>query len=317
MELQVRLRCLRSMLTIITALAALLVTQTSLAAPASWAPYKGVVDMASPGEGSASNGRIAFQGNDNINTIKPDGTGLRKITDGPGRTGSVEFSPDGTRIAFACDGGGYAMRPAQEICIADRDGSNQIELTDDNKSDDEPSWSPDGEYLVYEKLIGERFDYDSVEIFRMKTDGTEVTQLTDNDYTSGSPDFSPDGTRIVFESDPAGTTGIYSMAPDGSDQQLIIDGPGYEAGPEYSPDGRSIAYYVNHRVKTLDLSTMERKQRGRGVSPSWSPDGRWIVYAYFSGKRQEYGLRKVRLEDAKEVTVIVRNAYSPDWAPRV
>lgn len=265
----------------------------------------------------AVNGLIAFQGNDNVRTVMPNGRKMQVVTHGPGRTGSGEFSPDGTRIAFTCNAGSYSMRPEQEICIVDRDGSNLMVLTEDNKADDAPSWSPDGRYLVFQKLVGKRFDYDTIEIFRMKTDGTEMVRLTNNDHSDASPDFSPDGARIIFGSESPYSDGIYSMAPDGSDRQVVVDGPKDEDSPRYSPDGGSIVYSVNQRVKTLDLSTMETQWWGRGSSPTWSPDQLWIVYSHYDYKREEPSLRKVMLLNGEEVIIAARNAYSPDWGPRV
>ena len=61
----------------------------------------------------APDGRyIAFEtdvtGDLEIFVIRPDGTGLRNVTNHPGRDTSASWSPDGKKLAFVSDRGGKA-----------------------------------------------------------------------------------------------------------------------------------------------------------------------------------------------------------------
>ena len=84
-------------------------------------------------------------------TMRPDGTGLRRLTrtggsDGnPKDEGTPEWSPDGSRIAFATN-----RDRQQEIYVMDADGKNQRRVTRATGRDDIlPRWSPDGGTIAY------------------------------------------------------------------------------------------------------------------------------------------------------------------------
>jgi TolB protein len=98
---------------------------------------------------------IAFtrnmQGNYDIFTIRPDGSGLQRLTTDPGNDAHSTWSPDGQWIAFASGQGGFkdemplhAVNPQSygEICVMRRDGSDVRCLTDNPFEDATPSWLP-------------------------------------------------------------------------------------------------------------------------------------------------------------------------------
>lgn len=71
---------------------------------------------------------IAFDsdrnGNLDVYVMKPDGTGLRRLTDHPRRDFDPAWSPDGSRIAFTSDRDGD-----REVYVMNADGSHQTRLT--------------------------------------------------------------------------------------------------------------------------------------------------------------------------------------------
>jgi TolB protein len=99
--------------------------------------------------------RIAFTSNrDNdyeIYTIKPDGTGLTRLTNSPGNDGHLTWSSDGKWIAFASDRAGFKdesalhvgnAQPGGDIYVMRGDGSDVRQLTDDQYEEATPGWVP-------------------------------------------------------------------------------------------------------------------------------------------------------------------------------
>jgi Dipeptidyl peptidase IV (DPP IV) N-terminal region len=88
-------------------------------------------------------GRIAFVSKGDIFTIKPNGTGLTRLTK-DGRASGPRWSPDGKKIAYI---------DAGNLWVMNANGSHQTRLTDaaPAATDSRPTWSSNGRYLVFVK----------------------------------------------------------------------------------------------------------------------------------------------------------------------
>ncbi|MFC5719395.1 amidohydrolase family protein [Streptomyces gamaensis] len=93
-------------------------------------------------------------------TLRPDGTGLRQLTDGPWDDRGPAWSPDGTRIAFASERAGDPVAGGPyRLWVADvRTGAlaqvtglpgQEGPLQDGAWEDFDPVWSPDGTRLLF------------------------------------------------------------------------------------------------------------------------------------------------------------------------
>jgi Tol biopolymer transport system component len=88
--------------------------------------------------------------NFNIFTIRPDGTGLKQLTNTRGNEAHLAWSPDGTRLLFTSSRTGfkdeaaltYAPQPYGEIFVMNADGTNVQQLTDNQWEDGGPAWQP-------------------------------------------------------------------------------------------------------------------------------------------------------------------------------
>ena len=88
------------------------------------------------------------EGNFNLFTVKPDGSGLVQITDF-GQDDRPNWSPDGKKITFRRQTVFSSLFSGAEVFVADADGSNPVQLTDNTAADDWPAFSPDGKWIVY------------------------------------------------------------------------------------------------------------------------------------------------------------------------
>ena len=130
---------------------------------------------------------------------------------------SVEWSPDGKRLAFV----GTTARQS-DIYIYDLESRALTTLTSDVFSDADPSWSPDGTTVYFSSDRGAAradlpegiagHDYSQRDLYAVGLETREIRRLTDwpgSDETSAVP--SPDGTRLLFISDRNGINNIYEL----------------------------------------------------------------------------------------------------------
>jgi TolB protein len=97
-----------------------------------------------------SGGAYQAGGSYDIYTIKPDGTDLKRLTNGQGNDAHMSWSPDGQYIAFASSRMGFkdeitytdAPQPYGEIFVMRYDGTGVEQLTDDQWEEGTPGWQP-------------------------------------------------------------------------------------------------------------------------------------------------------------------------------
>ncbi|HEX5216857.1 MAG TPA: hypothetical protein VFV98_15455 [Vicinamibacterales bacterium] len=222
--------------------------------------------------------RLSFQstkdkGCDQIYSMNIDGTDIRRVSNGDGRTTCAFYTPDGKSIVYASTHlGGRECPPVP------------------------------GRESGYVWPI-----YESYDIFKINVDGTGLTQLTKTPGYDAEATIARDG-KIVFTSVRDGDMEIYTMNADGSDVRRLTNLPGPDGGPFWSPDGQKIVFRGRHpaagkelddyfgllkkaiwRPTSLDVFIMNRdgsdlKQVTHGVAganwaPFFTPDGKKIIFA--------------------------------------
>ena len=173
-----------------------------------------------------------------IGVIRPDGSGLRMLTEGKASSGFASWSPDGKRLVYRVMGEG--QQGLRILTIAD---GKVATLT--NEYDTFPMWSPRGDQIVFCSFRDGDFD-----IYTMRTDGSEVRKLTNSHGNDAHPIWSPDGNWILFSSSRKGFKDealldewgpqpygdLYAMRADGSDVRQLTDNQIEEATPAWRPE---------------------------------------------------------------------------------
>jgi Tol biopolymer transport system component len=280
--------------------------------------------------GSASSGRIVFQssrdGDYDIYSMNPDGTGLTQLTHNDFEDSSPFPSPDGRLIAFYSDDDGFTLINA--------DGSGRRSLEGCGGTD--TTWAPDSTRLVCQVEV----DYDAglavVDVAtgtsrllarqgqkaRWSPDGRTIAYVDGGLYVvpaeggtrrrlgrrrlDSPPSWSPDSQRLAY----AGSAGssyrvdLFTIRADGSGERRLVQRVGDLAPVHWSPVGSRIVFekWLPQSVRGIytvraDGTGMRRvgASPGRESSrePMWSADGTALLYA-----RQRY-------RDADETDVFV------------
>lgn len=240
-------------------------------------------------------GRITFSDESYVFVANANGSGLRRLTNGPARDFDPAWSPDGKRIVFRSERDG-----SSQIYVMNADGSAQRNISRTAEDNWGPAWSPDGAWIAFNSARGtgntQMYGY------VMRPDGSGVRRL--GNIWVEYPAWSPDGQRIVFMSmmsDALGTNPHYEihvMNADGSGLKRLTYAGGENGWPVWSPDGKKIAFtsarddrghaadvgpFFDIYVMDADGSNQIRLTRGFGQFSAWSPDGRYIVFASRGG----------------------------------
>ena len=240
------------------------------------------------GGGAERPARIAYEAASAVATIRPDGSGARRIRNS---AGEPVWSPDGTRILFTRDEG-------EGIWTMRDDGSRPrliVDWTSAGFGGRRPgwvgggSWSPDGRSIAFVAGFPTTGDRTGYEVWRADTDGDDFQRLA----AGTAADWAPDDTWIALVQDgPPGAWGnrIAVMRPDGTDLRVLIeDARASHARPDFAPDGERLAYFQTARVgathvRTLDLSSSRQVRfpvrPGHTVTAAtWTPTRQDVVYA--------------------------------------
>jgi TolB protein len=178
-----------------------------------------------------------------IGLIRPDGTGLKMLTEGKASSGFASWSPDGKRLVYRVMGEGQ-----QGLRIFNLEDSKITTLT--NEYDTFPIWSPRGDLISFCSFREGDFD-----IYTIRTDGSDVRKLTNSHGNDAHPAWSPDGNWIIFSSSRKGFKDealldewgpqpygdLYAMRADGSDVRQLTDNQFEEATPAWRPEHVSSA----------------------------------------------------------------------------
>ena len=294
------------------------------------------------------NGRIAFRRYFNdahtrgaIFTIRPDGSGVRQITN-PTRTlldNEPDWAPNGRWIAFDR----LAPGQPQRLFKVHADGTDVTQLSHNPcvpgncVQDLTPAWSPNGRWIAFTRFND---DIGLVAVFVMRADGSDVRQVTEKGASpleDQRPMWSPDGKRLAFaRSTHTGRLAIFTIRLNGTDEQRITPWS-LRAGqqPDWSPDGQWILFENHQGDQDVQDNVYLVHPDGTGLHPithtfthgastwgssSFSPDGTKITVAHKPGvgtlgnpdvwvmNLDGSGLRNVTRSDIYD--------SAPDWGSR-
>ncbi len=198
---------------------------------------------------------------------------LTRITAGPWNDITPSLSPDGSRLAFSSDRGGF-----YDLYLLDLQTGGIQQLTDTPDYDASPTWSPDLAWLAYETLNQTNLD---IALFSLNDPAQSHVLLTDDPASDHSPAWSPNGRQIVFISDRTGNSEIWLADLDRTDSSRLRDlsntPDSAEEHPAWSADGSHLLWAAE--AQTLGYSGIYVWDAARPDRPGeWLGDGDWPAW---------------------------------------
>jgi Tol biopolymer transport system component len=233
---------------------------------------------------------------DQIFVMADDGSDVRLVSTGKGRTTCSYFLPGDRRIVYA---------------------STHL------AGDAPPTPPPFDPRLGYVWSI-----WNSYEIFTADPDGTNLVNISNSPGYDAEATVSPEGGRMVFTSTRDGDLDLYTMDLDGGNVVRVTTAPGYDGGAFFSWDGKKIVWRAPNR-DDVDVEETKRLLARQLVRPSkleiwimdadggnkrmvtnngaanfgpfWHPDGKRIIFStnVFDPKGRNFDLALVDVETLK------------------
>ena len=212
---------------------------------------------------------------DQIFTMNMDGSSMKMVSTGKGRTTCSFFLPGDSLILYSSThhydsecppepdrkkGYVWSFYPSYDIFISDTNGNIRKQLTDVYGYDAEAVVSPLGDKILFTSIRNGDLD-----IYSMNLDGSDVKQLTHEFGYDGGAFYSADGKKIVYRAYHPKTDDeieeyknllaeekikplklqILVMDADGSNKFQVTNNNFANFAPYFHPDGKRIIFSSN------------------------------------------------------------------------
>ena len=218
--------------------------------------------------------------------MKPNGRGLRQITNMPGEALSPTWSTDGRFIVFS-----HIDDRSHALGVWDRNSGQVQRIRFPGNTVIGPAFTPDNNVAVSLSQGKTPNIYQLTHTFQVER------PLEANNSINVSPSFDAGGTKMAFTSSRLGGPQIFMKDLSSGSVTRVSRTGGYNTEPNLSRDGSLIAYTrltdMGQRIFVQDLRTgMERQITfgpGSDEQPAFAPDSYFIAFASSrGGPRQIY-----------------------------
>lgn len=190
------------------------------------------------------------RGCDQIYRMNIDGSKVKMVSNGDGRTTCSYFFKGNKRVIYASTHGGKKECPPN------------------------PDMTQGYVWAVYQ-------DFD---LYTAKPDGSDIKKLTNTPGYDAEATVSPDGKKIIFTSERSGDLELYSMDIDGKNIKQLTDAVGYDGGAFYSPDNKMIVYRRSTPKNEAEVARYKSLLAQHMVVPTTFDI--WVMNADGTNKRQ-------------------------------
>ena len=221
---------------------------------------------------------------------------LTQLTFSEGLEEWPAWSPDGTRLAYVAESGGYRHLVVRTLATG-----AERRVTQQSRDDIQPAWAPDGQHLVFVRAStgGGRLEPSDIngvyneggDIWKVDLETGRETRLVSDGF---NPAYAPVGGRLAFDATYAGGRRIWISDSGGRNPRQVTSDSSeavVHSEPRWSPDGRKLVFRRVEKIKsdilTLDLDTRSMNRvtddNVLDMDPVWAADGSHIYFASSRG----------------------------------
>jgi len=195
---------------------------------------------------------------------------MRQLTHITTQPTSLQFSPDGKRIAFV---NVDAMWRGASVAVADVATGDVKIIHKSIFAPGTPTWSPDGSRIALAMVApyNRKYREGTNQVLTMSSTGNEADDATDDKWFAPQPNmsidsrgwngpaWSPDGRQMlgIYE----GQLAIWPVAPNSGEPQGPVRHLTSEIAynPNWAGDSRHVLYQANDKIQVMDTETGETK----------------------------------------------------------
>ena len=156
----------------------------------------------------------------------------------PSAVQGIEWSPDGSRVAFTEFDG---IANEYGISVLDVATGQSTALASGEGVAGSPSWSPDGSHIAY-SVQDVRATESHVYLLEPVEGGTPARQNLGEGILYYDPEWAPNGRTILVAGQSATDTQLYQFDARGGNPEQFTTSNVFKRRPRYAPDGSLIAY---------------------------------------------------------------------------
>ncbi|MFT3866317.1 MAG: hypothetical protein QM729_18815 [Solirubrobacterales bacterium] len=241
----------------------------------------------------APDGRtIAFSREGDIYTVRPDGSGERRLTSGTALDSRPQISPNGRIVLFerrTAEG-----QPANLYTVAIGGGAAK-DLTPGPEEDSEARFSADGRTIVFVRTTETSGGGSNADLYSIRPNGAGLARLTS---TGRVDEFDPRyfAGGIVFSRGsqapaPQGYADIYTMKANGAKVKPLVRGVGSAYVEDVSPQGHTLIFRRDRGLWVKKIGPKRAKKvaelpDGAQTNSVFSSDGKSVATLIETHERQ-------------------------------
>jgi len=249
----------------------------------------------------ADEGNTRFNDNKRLHIflVEAAGGAVRALTTGNHYEHSIDWSPDGSEIAFVSN-----REPNEDqffnydlFALRVADGTMR-RLTATENIEYRPRWSPDGKSIVYQGckrgLTDLETTMEDTHTWVINADGSGRRELAALDNRQGEPVWAPEGNAVYFTVRERGNTALYRAPMSGGAAEALIRKPGTvgafsvgrggQVAYAFSGPGDTAQLFLDGKQLT-NLNTALMKEREVAPVESFryvSNDNKWEIEAFLT-----------------------------------